>query len=69
MNQPETIPPAKYILESFAPTSRIAVLALNRDFPRDRTAHHQRREGRQPGISGLASSQEREWLGHLCYVE
>jgi len=32
MNQPETIPPAKYILESFEPASRIAVLALNRDF-------------------------------------
>jgi hypothetical protein len=32
MNQSETIPPAKYILESFEPTSRIAVLALNRDF-------------------------------------
>ena len=32
MNQPETIPPAKYILESFEPASRIAVLVLNRDF-------------------------------------
>jgi hypothetical protein len=32
MSQPETIPPAKYILESFEPASRIAVLALNRDF-------------------------------------
>jgi RepB DNA-primase from phage plasmid len=32
MNQPETIPPAKYILDTFAPANRIAVLALNRDF-------------------------------------
>jgi len=32
MNQPETIPPAKYILDAFAPANRIAVLALNRDF-------------------------------------
>jgi hypothetical protein len=31
MNEPETIPPARYILESFEPASRIAVLALNRD--------------------------------------
>jgi hypothetical protein len=32
MNQREIIPPAKYILDSFEPTSRIAVLAINRDF-------------------------------------
>jgi hypothetical protein len=31
MNQTETIPPAKYILDTFDPGDRIAVLVLNRD--------------------------------------
>ena len=56
MNKPETIPPAKYILESFEPTNRIAVLALNRDF----------RETVQRIISAekAASPEFQAWLRH-----
>jgi hypothetical protein len=56
MNKPKTIPPAKYILESFEPTNRIAVLALNRDF----------RETVQRIISAekAASPEFQAWLRH-----
>ena len=60
---------AEYILDNFEETDRIAMLVLNRRFAETVRRITSVQKAASPEFQSLASLQEREWLGHPCYVE